>query len=227
MLYSHYCTRAPQTRYSDYDHVKKQMYKLHAPHKGLGYISSVEFRETRDGEGQPDWEMLYTPGRRAKAEFRTFAEPKKSFTVKPKKELSTAPIKGSEAQPAERDPLLEQLRELGVAEAKAAELVRTRREAVEEQIAALPYREPGQGRKNGAGWLIAAIEGNYTLPVAYLEDRDRKQQAAKAGEQMSAVEVCHLCDANGWRRISTPEHPSGAMKRCTHDPKAEAKYNDA
>jgi hypothetical protein len=26
------------------------------------------------------------------------------------------------------------------------------------------------------------------------------------------------------RRISTPEHPGGAMKRCTHDPKIESKY---
>lgn len=226
MLYSHYCSRAPQTRYSDYDHVKKQMYKLHAPHKESGYISSVEFRDTRDGDGQPDWEMFYTPGRRAKAEFRTFAEPKKSLAMKLKKELPPAPIAEVKAQP-ERDPLVEQLREFGIAEAKAAELVGMRREAVEEQIVALRYREPGHGKKNVAGWLIAAIEGNYTLPVAYLEERERKQQAAKAGEQRSAVENCQLCDPNGWRRIGTPEHPGGAMKRCTHDPKVEAKYADA
>lgn len=227
MLYSHYCTRAPQTRYSDYDHVKKQMYKLHAPHKGSGYISSVEFREIRDGEGQPDWEMLYTPGRRAKAEFRTFAEPKKGLAVKPKKELSPTPTAGAGTPPPERDPLLEQLRELGVAEAKAVELIKTRREAVEEQIAALPYREPGQGKKNGAGWLIAAIEGNYTLPVAYLGERERKQQASKTKEQKSVVENCQLCDPNGWRRIRTPEHPHGAMKRCSHDTQAEAGYQNA
>jgi hypothetical protein len=226
MLYSYYCTRAPQTRYADYNHVKKQMYKLHAPHKGSGYISAVEFRETRDNEGQPDWEMLYTPGRRAKAEFRTFAEPKKSLAVKPKRELPPAPAAEAEVQLVERDPLVEELRKFGVVEVKAAELVKTRRGAVEEQIAALPYREQGQGKKNVAGWLIAAIEGNYTLPVAYLEERERKQQAAKAGEQRSVSENCQLCDTNGWRRIRTPEHPNGAMKRCTHDPKSESKYLD-
>jgi hypothetical protein len=98
---------------------------------------------------------------------------------------------------------------------------------VEEQIAALPYREPVQGRKNAAGWLIAAIEGDYALPVAYLEERERKRQAAKASEQRSAVEGCQLCDPNGWRRISTPEHPNGAMKRCSHDPVTEAKIKSA
>ena len=55
LLYSYYCTHAPQIRYGEYERVKKQMYKLHAPHKQSDYISAVEFRETTDGEGQPDW----------------------------------------------------------------------------------------------------------------------------------------------------------------------------
>jgi hypothetical protein len=42
------------------------MYKVHAPHKKSGYITTVEFKETTDGDGRADWEMLYTPGRRAK-----------------------------------------------------------------------------------------------------------------------------------------------------------------
>jgi hypothetical protein len=105
--------------------------------------------------------------------------------------------------------------------------VKTHREAAEAQIAAYPYRGEGKPRKNAAGWLIAAIEGNYTLPVAYLEERERKHQAAKAKEGKGATEACQLCDAKGWRRIRTTEHPNGAMKRCSHDPHAEAKYADA
>jgi hypothetical protein len=38
LLYSFYCARAPQARYYDYDHVKKQMYKVHAPHRKSDYI---------------------------------------------------------------------------------------------------------------------------------------------------------------------------------------------
>jgi hypothetical protein len=120
--------------------------------------------------------------------------------------------------------LVEQLQRLGVTETKARELVGTHPEATKAQIAAYPYRDTGKPKKNAAGWLVAAIEGNYTLPVAYLEEREKKQQVANARSQKSAVEACHLCDANGWRRIRTPEHPNGAMKRCTHEPKIEAKY---
>src|SRR5438270_10801504 len=128
--------------------------------------------------------------------------------------------------PAE-EQLVSRLVGFGVEEGKARSLVKRHREATEAQIAAYPYREVGKPRKNAAGWIIAAIEGNYTLPVAYLEEQEKKRQAVKAKEQSSAVEGCRLCDQNGWRRVSTPEYPNGAMKRCSHDPKKESKYPDA
>jgi hypothetical protein len=230
MLYSYYCTRAPQTRYLDYDHVKKQMYKLHAPHRRSGYITAVEFRETTDSAGQPDWEMLYTPGRRARTEFRAFTQSKRVSSLKTAKELplpQPEPAAAIIEADSGTDVLLDHLRRFGVIESKARELVKSHREAVQAQIAAYPYREVGKPRKNAAGWLIAAIEGNYTLPVAYLEEQEKKQQAAKAKEQRSVVEGCQLCDEKGWRRIRTPKYPDGAMKQCSHDPQVEAKYSDA
>jgi hypothetical protein len=226
LLYSEYCTYAPQVRYFDYDHVKKQMYKVHAPHRKSDYISAVELRETKDREGQPDWEMLYVPGCRAKAEFRAFTQPKKALSARAAGELQPSvptPSGTEDRPPTEMDPLVEQLLKFGVVEAKARELVNGHREAAEAQIAAYPYRDPGKPKKNAAGWLIAAIEGNFTLPVAYLEERERKQQAAKSKEAKAATEDCQLCDSKGWRRIRTPDHPNGAMKRCSHDPQAEAK----
>src|SRR5207248_4158774 len=72
LTYSEYCTYAPQTRYLDFDRVKKQMYKVHAPHRKSGYIAAVEFEATTDKENKPDWLMLYTPGPKARAEYRTF-----------------------------------------------------------------------------------------------------------------------------------------------------------
>lgn len=224
MLYSYYCTRAPQTRYLDYDHVKKQMYKLHAPHKKSGYITAVEFRETTDEVGQPDWEMFYTPGRRAKAEFRdSMRKPRQQVERRSARpELPPAPI--VEPTPVGDDPLIEQLRELGVTETKARELVKERRAATEEQIAAFPYREAGQGTKNVAGWLIAAIENNYELPEAYLEAKAKAQEVKRGQEKRQAVETCYLCDEQGRRFIKSERYPSGAMKPCSHDPEIEAKY---
>jgi hypothetical protein len=72
LLYSEYCTLSAQERYYDYDHVKKQMYKVQRPHRLSGYISSVNFEATTDQEGKPDWFMLYTPGPKAKAEYKIF-----------------------------------------------------------------------------------------------------------------------------------------------------------
>lgn len=230
LLYSEYCTYAPQVRYFDYDHVKKQMYKVHQPHRRTGYISSVQFRQVQDREGQTDWEMLYTPGRRAKAEFRAFTAPKKTLTAKANSQLksseSDAGVREDQTSPV-MDPLVEQLIKFGIAESKASELVDRNRTAAEAQIAAYPYREAAKPRKNAAGWLIAAIEGNYTLPVAYVEEQEKKRQAAKSKEQRATVESCEFCDQNGWRRIRTPEYPNGAMKRCTHNPLSEAKYPNA
>ena len=72
MLYSDYCRYAPQTRYPDFDHAKKQMYKIHQPHRESGYIVKVDYQECTDREGKTDWEMLYTPGPKAFAEFQAF-----------------------------------------------------------------------------------------------------------------------------------------------------------
>jgi hypothetical protein len=229
LLYSEYCTYAPQVRYFDYDHVKKQMYKVHAPHRKSDYISAVEFRETVDKEGRPDWEMFYTPGRRAKAEFRAFTQPKKALYTRSVSELpspASKPPQDEELTP-NVDPLVEQLLKFGVSETKARELVEIHREAAEAQIAAYPYRDGGRPKKNAAGWLVAAIERNYTLPMTYLEEQEKRRQAQNAQGARAATAACTLCDTHGWRRVRTPEYPNGAMKRCGHDLEVEAKYPDA
>lgn len=237
MLYSEFCMYAPQTRYADWDHVKKQMYKLHRPHLAAQYIEKIHFEKIVGEGGQPDWMMIYVPGVRAKGQHVAFERKpvprikhsernvnQPSFLPEEKPEIFPEPV--LTFAPAE-EWLVSELVRFGVAEAKARSLVKTHREATEAQIAAYPYRGEGKPRKNAAGWLIAAIEGNYTLPVAYLEERERKQQTARAREGKALTQACQLCDSNGWRRIRTPDHPHGAMKRCSHNAKTEAEYADA
>jgi hypothetical protein len=72
LLYSEYCTQAPQQRYFDYNHFKKQMYKVHRIHLLSRYLKSIAYEETRDSEGKPDWWMHYVPGAKAVAEYRAF-----------------------------------------------------------------------------------------------------------------------------------------------------------
>ena len=72
LRYSEYCTFSAQHRNYDYDHVKKQMYKVHRPHLQSGYIQKVTIETTTDAEGQLDWMMCYVPGPKAKAEYQAF-----------------------------------------------------------------------------------------------------------------------------------------------------------
>ncbi len=74
--YSEYCTFSAQQHYFDYDHFKKQMYKVHRLHLQSGYLKTIRYTPTTDAEGNADWMMHYTPGPRAEAEFRAFSSRK-------------------------------------------------------------------------------------------------------------------------------------------------------
>src|SRR5512135_1202025 len=74
LSYSEFCTHAPLTRFLKWDQVRPQMNRIHKPHKQSGYIESVEFDQTTDKEGRPDWLMLYPPGPKARAEYRAFTK---------------------------------------------------------------------------------------------------------------------------------------------------------
>ena len=72
LSYSDFCTCSAIQRYYDYDHFKKQMYKIHRPHLDSGYLAKIQYEQTLDGAGNLDWVMLYNPGPRARAEFTAF-----------------------------------------------------------------------------------------------------------------------------------------------------------
>ena len=84
LLYSEYCTFSAQQCYTDYPHVKKQMYKIHKPHLTSGYLETVRYEATTDGEGHPDWVMYYVPGPKARAEYA-------EFNTRPRRRPARAP----------------------------------------------------------------------------------------------------------------------------------------
>lgn len=212
MVYSDFCTRAPQTRYFDYEHVKKQMYKVHTPHLKSGYLAKVEFQQQQTASGELDWLMLYTPGHRAEAEFRE-ANRKARILPRPRAARPSLPQATTAPQQlprqarqfdsttnAERPPaaaineaddaseqLVSRLVSFHVAEATARELVRDYRKSVELQLKAFPHRNTGK-IKDLASWLIKAIRENYELPEAMKhalekEEEVKKQLAKRQTEQ--------------------------------------------
>src|SRR5512142_1920066 len=70
LSYAEFCAYAPQARYMAFGLMRRQMEKVHAPHRRSGYIAGVEFEATTDHDGRPDWLVHYTPGPRAKGEYR-------------------------------------------------------------------------------------------------------------------------------------------------------------
>lgn len=149
MLYSEFCMYAPQTRYYDWDHIKKQMYKLHRPHLASQYIEEIQFEKILGEGGQSDWLMIYVPGIRAKGQHVSFQR-KPVPRIKHSERSATQPSFLPEEKPElfpepvltfapEEEQLVSNLIQFGVGETKARSLVKKHREATEAQIAAFPY----------------------------------------------------------------------------------------
>jgi hypothetical protein len=196
MLYSEFCMSAPLSRHSEFYRVRSQMRKIHKPHIDSGYLRSIVFEETVDEAGLIDWVMKYTPGRKAKHEFKQFTT-KKLNTPISRPRLVSGPSAQSQVQgdlftmSQEDAALLSQLCSIGIVEKKAAELVRDRRESVERELEAWSHRDKSK-MKDPAAWLIKAIEsGDYSQPQKVETKRAQriaaqKQQAREATRQRLA-----------------------------------------
>jgi hypothetical protein len=178
-LYSDFCKYAPLTRYGEWEQVKKQLYKVHRPHKECGYLSKVEFEEITDEEGRPDWVMWYTPGRKARREFKEFTTRKAETSPFPPRLVNAKPQQEKKLS-VKQESLLASLLAFNVSEETARELVETFPERVEQELEAFPHRKL-EGVGNPAGLLIAAIKkGDYSQPPKVEKKRaEKKAQATK------------------------------------------------
>lgn len=193
-LYSEFCQRASVTRYDDWERVKKQLYKVHQPHKASGYISKIEFENTTDANGRTDWIMWYTPGRKAKAEFKRFNTKEGRELNRPQRtrpHLVTVevipPIQPSKNKTspltATQQGLFSALTGQGITDAKAFELVTKHEGATSKELEALEHRDKKK-IQNLAGFLISAIEsGQYSTPEPVQKKRKAKQVAEQVRQK--------------------------------------------
>src|SRR5712691_4023381 len=72
LRYADYCLLSTQQRYTVFEQVQKQMYKVHRPHLASGYLVKVQYEAVTDADGQPDWLLHYIPGPKAQAEYAAF-----------------------------------------------------------------------------------------------------------------------------------------------------------
>ena len=196
LLYSEYCTHAPQSRYFDFDRVKKQMFKLHVPHREAGYIAKIDYESSVDGEGAPDWEMLYTPGARAIAEFEAFTRRQVKRSVDGV--ALPAPAVSENTSAVTASPLLAELIRRGIAERKAKELlanVRPGQEVMDqlEYVDSLVAKDTRGRIANPPGLYIMYLRDNVAAPPEFATSRKRAlSQQAKQHKHANQARAAQL-----------------------------------
>ena len=195
LRYSEYCTHAPQVRYFDFDRVKKQMFKLHAPHRAAGYVEKVDYEPTVDGQGAPDWEILYTPGGKAVAEYEAFNHRQLRRTAEAVVALTPLLLVGEGGRPsppAEEQALLAELTKRGIAERKARELLGSLQPDQEvmdqlEYVDHLVARDDNGKLTNPPGLYVTYVRDNVLPPSDFPSSRKRalvqKARRRKQDEQ--------------------------------------------
>ena len=220
MLYSDYCRYAPQTRYPDFDHAKKQMYKIHQPHRESGYIVKVDYQEYTDREGNTDWEMLYTPGPKALAEFQAFTnrqirliegnsragQPEARRTA----EIASEPVQEALELVAEESPLLNELERRGITPKKARELIaslKPRQRLLDqlEYIDSVIAQAPRGKFHNPPGLYISVVQQNGSVPDTFISSRTRRllEEAQQKKNADLARQAQFEMNYDQYRRIET------------------------
>ncbi len=200
-LYSDLCERSDLIRYFTWDRAKKQLYKIHRPHIESGYIRKVEAEQTTDKQGRPDWILWYTPGPRAKREYRHFNERPRLGDSQPKpparpRLVGAKKASGQSSAPARRPEdgaLIEKLMSFGIDEARAAQLVDKDREECDLWAAAWPYQNQ-KGMKNPPAVLIKFISARRRpLPEGYEKaiERERRKKESDAAYTRQMAEELH------------------------------------
>lgn len=197
--YSELCTYAPLTRQTDWNVVRPQLARIHAPHKASGYIARIDYEQIADSDGQPDWIMHYQPGPRARAEYRSFTKRGGPVILQAEPFRDSPPTLDALQQPAlplaepEPSPLEAALTGYGIAPAKAAEL--TRQHDAADIALKIEYLEYEQAKKPGkiadpAAWLYTAIRDGRGKPRGFIsrEERQRREEERRAKERAAADE---------------------------------------
>jgi len=207
LSYAEYCLLSTQVRYFDWDHVKKQMYKVHLPHLRSGYVARIEYEAATDAEGRPDWTMYYTPGPNAAAEYRAFTgggnravqrlseSPARPTTLAlPFSDAAASAAEPTEpthaADPGPEAPLAEELVAQGVGRAAAQKLAADKPDVCRLHLDEyIPYLDALAARgefayRNGRGaYLHDAIRREYGPPMGFEAVRQREREKRVRSEQ--------------------------------------------
>jgi hypothetical protein len=168
------------------------MFKLHIPHRESGYIIKVAYQETTDAAGGPDWEMLYTPGPKAIAEFEAFARRQVRRNIPQAHAIPAASTEGGTDEEVADSNLLYELTRRGIVDRKARELLANLKpgQEVRDQLEYVDHVVARDGRRkleNPPGLYVLYIRDNILPPAGFSTERTRRlhaqAKADRAGEE--------------------------------------------
>ena len=187
LVYSDYCMRAPQERYFDRAQVQKQMYKIHRPHLESQYLAEIRYQKCVDTEGNADWEIYYTPGARAKAQYALFSG-RQALETQALPDPQPAPGPAQVTHPPEHSPEMAALLARGVSELQAHKLLAStpKKQPVLQQLEWGDYlirQSPRGAFRNPPGFYVHLIRENVSPPESFQNGRRTDAQAQAHQEQ--------------------------------------------
>jgi hypothetical protein len=190
--YSDYCNYSAQQRYFDYDHFKKQMYKVHRPHLQSGYLSSVRFEEAVDDEGKPDWIMFYVPGAKARAEYATFTRKGRLIELTPEAVAASPDARPAGGPRDEGEALLQELIQRRVTGTRATKLLASlpADQHVLDQLEwgdSLIAKAPVGTYRNPPGFYVHLVQNNVPVPESFETSRKRRNRAEAERERSESA----------------------------------------
>ncbi len=188
------------------------------------YLSEWDVAETADKTG---YKIIFWHGRK----FYQDQTKRLSKANKARRSLASGKSGGKQSRKYHLPPGSEEvfdrlLKEFDVAGPKALELVRNfALEKIKAQVESFSYRR--EKVENMSGFIIRAIESDYSLPEGYTELLKKKERSVAEKARKAAIDACQLCDDSGQRNVkSEMDAFYGVMHDCTHDPEVEKQFED-
>jgi hypothetical protein len=189
------------------------------------YLSDWEVAETAD---KKDYKIIFWHGRKFYQDQtkRLSKANKARRTSRSEKDGGRKLNRKHQLPPASREIFNRLQNEFDVAESKALELVRNFSiEKIKVQIESFSYRR--EKVENISGFIIRAIENDYSLPEGYLELLKKKERLKAEEARTVAIVACSFCDDFGSRNVKSEQDTFyGVMHECTHDSEVEKQFED-
>jgi hypothetical protein len=214
LSYSEYCTFSAHIRHFERQPVQDQMAKILRPHKLSGYITAVKYKPTIDAQNQPDWEMYFTPGPKARAEFAAVHRGRKktAIEIEPPAANGEMPMRHERRTRQDEKKFLPESEQPNTVNADLLTALTSRgvtEDQAREHLASLPAtyplidtlewadaeiaKNPGKWN-NSAGWYVSLVKGTVTPPPTWetRTQREARLDAERRRQEEREVEQARL-----------------------------------